>query len=116
MAQYITDMLLELRMIAKAQRLPKVAQALKYAFDEAFSCANQAVIPLILLRHKRRGCSGLCVAHWHVGQRESVFASLTVMVLRTVAIEFGTWRSGRTGGTSPGWTVGKARFFAEQGS
>lgn len=39
-------MLLELRMMAKAQRLPKVAQALEYAFYEAFSCANQAVIPL----------------------------------------------------------------------
>ena len=51
---------------------------------------------LILLCHKFR-CLLRAAQH---GQRESVVARAATNLRRIVAIEFGTWRSGRNGGSS----------------
>jgi hypothetical protein len=52
--------------------------------------------PLVLLCHKF-GCLLRAAQH---GQRESVVARAATNLRRIVAIEFGTWRSGRNGGSS----------------
>src|SRR5262245_19894719 len=52
--------------------------------------------PLILLCHK---FSNLFRAAQH-GQRDSIVARAATNLRRIVAIEFGTWRSGRNGGSS----------------
>ena len=51
---------------------------------------------LVLLCHKFRH---LFLAAQH-GQRDSIVARATTNLRRIVAIEFGTWRSGRNGGSS----------------
>jgi hypothetical protein len=51
---------------------------------------------IILLCHKFR-CLLRAAQH---GQRESVVARAATNLRRIVAIEFGTWRSGRNGGSS----------------
>lgn len=51
---------------------------------------------LVLLCHKFR-CLLRAAQH---GQRESVVARAATNLRRIVAIEFGTWRSGRNGGSS----------------
>jgi hypothetical protein len=51
---------------------------------------------LVLLCHKFR-CPFRAAQH---GQRESVVARAATNLRRIVAIEFGTWRSGRNGGSS----------------
>jgi hypothetical protein len=51
---------------------------------------------LVLLCHKF-GCLLRAAQH---GQRESVVARAATNLRRIVAIEFGTWRSGRNGGSS----------------
>jgi len=51
---------------------------------------------LVLLCHKFR-CLFRAAQH---GQRESVVARAATNLRRIVAIEFGTWRSGRNGGSS----------------
>src|SRR5262249_1906961 len=76
--------------------------------------------PLILLRHKlqrkrpfklrRERCFDFAPQH---GQRDRMAASLTVRRRRMVAIEFGTWRSGRSGGASGSITFGKGKFREE---
>ena len=55
-----------------------------------------AYIGLVLLCHKFR-CLFRAAQH---GQRESVVARAATNLRRIVAIEFGTWRSGRNGGSS----------------
>ena len=52
--------------------------------------------PLVLLCHKF-WCPFRAAQH---GQRESVVARAATNLRRIVAIEFGTWRSGRNGGSS----------------
>lgn len=52
--------------------------------------------PLTLLCHKF-WCPFRAAQH---GQRESVVARAATNLRRIVAIEFGTWRSGRNGGSS----------------
>jgi hypothetical protein len=52
--------------------------------------------PLVLLCHKFRY---LFRAAQH-GQRDSIVARAATNLRRIVAIEFGTWRSGRNGGSS----------------
>src|SRR5262245_11539485 len=47
------------------------------------------------------------------GQREKSVRRPTLRRRRSVAIEWGTWRSGRSGGASGSVTLGKGRFFAE---
>jgi hypothetical protein len=53
-------------------------------------------VRLVLLCHKFR-CPFRAAQH---GQRESVVARAATNLRRIVAIEFGTWRSGRNGGSS----------------
>src|SRR5262249_11981875 len=55
-----------------------------------------SLTPLVLLCHKFR-CLLRTAQH---GQRESVVARAATNLRRIVAIEFGTWRSGRNGGSS----------------
>ena len=44
-AQYMADMILELRNVAKAARLFTVAVPLEYAYYEAFAAANRVEVP-----------------------------------------------------------------------
>ena len=66
------------------------------------SCSNVSLAPqffsslLVLLCHKF-WCPFRAAQH---GQRESVVARAATNLRRIVAIEFGTWRSGRNGGSS----------------
>jgi hypothetical protein len=66
--------------------------------DELGSGANGSDLLdcLVLLCHKFR-CLFRAAQH---GQRESVVARAATNLRRIVAIEFGTWRSGRNGGSS----------------
>jgi hypothetical protein len=57
---------------------------------------TQRTSGLVLLCHKFR-CLFRAAQH---GQRESVVARAATNLRRIVAIEFGTWRSGRNGGSS----------------
>ena len=58
--------------------------------------AAKSQTPLVLLCHKF-WCPFRAAQH---GQRESVVARAATNLRRIVAIEFGTWRSGRNGGSS----------------
>jgi hypothetical protein len=44
-AQYVADMILEMRNLAKAARLFTITVPLEYAYYEAFSIANRVVVP-----------------------------------------------------------------------
>lgn len=61
-----------------------------------FSRGAYTIRVLVLLCHKFR-CPFRAAQH---GQRESVVARAATNLRRIVAIEFGTWRSGRNGGSS----------------
>src|SRR5438876_11321729 len=69
------------------------------------------VSPLILLCHKFR-CLFRAAQH---GQRESVVARAATNLRRIVAIEFGTWRSGRNGGSSRLVTFAYGNLRAQRG-
>ena len=68
-------------------------------------------ILLILLCHKFR-CLFRAAQH---GQRESVVARAATNLRRIVAIEFGTWRSGRNGGSSGLVTFAYGNLRAQRG-
>jgi hypothetical protein len=53
-AQYIADMLLELRNLARSSGLPTLLGLLEITFCEAFSIANKVVIPEAELEKLRR--------------------------------------------------------------
>ena len=53
-AQYISDMILELRNMAKAVQLYHVMVPLEYAYYEAFSAANKIEIPDGEVEHIKR--------------------------------------------------------------
>ncbi|MFT3986680.1 hypothetical protein [Aestuariivirga sp.] len=53
-AQYVADMVLELRKMSKAQGLFKVMPPLEYAYYEAFTLANQVDVPKEELDHLRQ--------------------------------------------------------------
>lgn len=61
---------------------------------------------LVLLHQKffRRGC--LVIGAEQHGHRGSVLTSAAIKRRRIVAIEFGMWRSGRSGGTAGSITFG----------
>jgi hypothetical protein len=63
------------------------------------------VARLVLLRHKLRRERAVFAAAQE-GQRESVAMRSTTSRRRSVAIELGTWRSGRSGGASGSITLG----------
>ena len=44
-AQYVADMILEMRNMAKAAKLYTITVPLEYAYYEAFSVANRVVVP-----------------------------------------------------------------------
>src|SRR5947207_2876165 len=66
---------------------------------------------LLLLCHKFR-CLFRAAQH---GQRESVVARAATNLRRIVAIEFGTWRSGRNGGSSGLVTFAYGNLRAQRG-
>jgi hypothetical protein len=66
------------------------------AFRARLARAFGRIILLVLLCHKF-WCPFRAAQH---GQRESVVARAATNLRRIVAIEFGTWRSGRNGGSS----------------
>ena len=66
---------------------------------------------LVLLCHKFR-CLFRAAQH---GQRESVVARAATNLRRIVAIEFGTWRSGRNGGSSGLVTFAYGNLRAQRG-
>src|SRR5262249_37069631 len=69
---------------------------------------------LVLLRHKLRRERARVFNAQH-GQRERLATSLTISRRRRVAIEFGTWRSGRSGGASGSITFGKGKSVNRDG-
>jgi hypothetical protein len=60
---------------------------------------------LVLLRHKLLRERPFILPEQH-GQRESLATSSIISRRRRVAMEFGTWRSGRSGGASGSVTLG----------
>src|SRR5207302_2256295 len=66
---------------------------------------------VVLLCHKFR-CLFRAAQH---GQRESVVARAATNLRRIVAIEFGTWRSGRNGGSSGLVTFAYGNLRAQRG-
>ena len=52
-AQYISDMVLEMRNLAKAVELKKLQELLELTFYEAFSAANRVEIPPEEIEHLR---------------------------------------------------------------
>src|SRR5712671_4574500 len=69
---------------------------------------------LVLLRHKfiRSRRAAEARQQGHRGKR---LTSASMMRRRTVAIEFGTWRSGRNGGSSGSVTVGYGKLREPRG-
>src|SRR5215467_4189619 len=70
---------------------------------------------LVLLRHKFRRVAARRRGVWQQGHRSSVLARAMARRRLRVAIEFGMWRSGRTGSASGSVTVGKGRFLELRG-
>jgi hypothetical protein len=71
-------------------------------------------IAIVLLRHKfiRSRRAAEARQQGHRGKR---LTSASMMRRRTVAIEFGTWRSGRNGGSSGSVTVGYGKLREPRG-
>jgi hypothetical protein len=67
---------------------------------------------LVVLRHKLQRERPFGFAPQH-GQRERIATSLAMSLRRMVAMEFGTWRSGRSGGASGSVTLGKGKLREE---
>jgi pyruvate/2-oxoglutarate dehydrogenase complex dihydrolipoamide acyltransferase (E2) component len=70
--------------------------------------AQEPTRALVLLRHKRR--------RKQQGQRGRASASAAAMRRRSVAMEFGTWRSGRKGGSCGSGTAGNGRCLEAPGA
>ena len=68
---------------------------------------------LIVLRHEFRRRGLVCMGLVQQGQRDRSVRRPTLRRRRSVAMECGTWRSGRSGGASGSVALGKGRFFAE---
>jgi hypothetical protein len=75
---------------------------------------NQKIYCLVLLRHKFKGTRRAVEARQH-GHRGKRLTRASMMRRRTVAIEFGTWRSGRNGGSSGSETVGYGKLRHPRG-
>ena len=70
---------------------------------------------LVLLRHKFLRWGFLRIGFVQHGHLDSLLMSAVIRRRRIVAIEFGTCRSGRSGGASGSVTLGKDRCFEERG-
>ena len=66
---------------------------------------------LVLLRHIFLGRDRLTIGVAQREHRGSVLTRALMRRRRIVAIEFGTWRSGRSGGSAGSVTVGCAKFL-----
>jgi hypothetical protein len=84
------------------------------AWDQGQLDFSQMEDYLVLLRHKfiRVRRAGEARQHGHRGKR---LTRASMMRRRTVAIEFGTWRSGRNGGSSGSVTVGYGKLREPRG-
>jgi len=69
---------------------------------------------LVLLRHKFKRTRRAVEARQH-GHRGKRLTRASMMRRRTVAIEFGTWRSGRNGGSAGSVTVGNGKLREPRG-
>ena len=65
---------------------------------------------LILLRHERLRCNRLNIGAAQHGHRGRLVTRAVISRRRMVAIELGTWRSGRSGRSSGSVTVGNGKF------
>ena len=70
---------------------------------------------LVLLHHKFLREGFLAIGAAQHGHRDRVLTSATINCRRMVAIEFGTWRSGRNGGASGSVTVGNGKVLEQRG-
>src|SRR6266567_2199566 len=70
---------------------------------------------LVLLCHKFFCRDRLPIGAAQHGHRDRVVASAKINLLRIVAIEFGTWRSVRSGGASGSVTAGNGKFREQRG-
>ena len=68
---------------------------------------------LIVLRQKVQRVGPVPIGLAQQGQRDRSVTRLTLRRRRSVVIECGTWRSGRSGGASGSVTLGKGRFFED---
>jgi hypothetical protein len=76
--------------------------------------AGQAGSLLVLLRHKFKRTRRAVEARQH-GHRGKRLTRASMMRRRTVAIEFGTWRSDRNGGSAGSVTVGNGKLREPRG-
>ena len=76
--------------------------------------AIEMEIELVLLRHKFKRERRAVKARQH-GHRGKRLTRASMMRRRTVAIEFGTWRSGRNGGSAGVVTVGNGKLPEPRG-
>src|SRR5258708_39397226 len=72
------------------------------------------VFAQVLLRHKFKRTRRAVEARQH-GHRGKRLTRASMMRRRTVAIEFGTWRSGRNGGSAGSVTVGNGKLREPRG-
>ena len=71
--------------------------------------------PLVLLRHNFRCLPCREIGPTQQGHRDSVATRATINLRRIVAMEFGTWRSGRNGGPSGPISFGNCNFREQPG-
>jgi hypothetical protein len=88
--------------------IPDLQKKLQRRIDLVTENAQRTIriAALVLLHQKffRRGC--LVIGAEQHGHRGSVLTSAAISRRRIVAIEFGMWRSGRSGGTAGSITFG----------
>ena len=70
---------------------------------------------LVLLRHNFRCLPCAEIGPAQQGHRDSVATRATINLRRIVAMEFGTWRSGRNGGPSGPISFGNCNFREQPG-
>src|SRR6266496_3754104 len=89
----------------------------QYAHCNWYDRENEGLcfIDLVLLCHKFFCRDRLPIGAAQHGHRDRVVASAKINLLRIVAIEFGTWRSVRSGGASRSVTVGNGKFLEQSG-
>ena len=97
------------------ERWPFAELRLGHQLNEIGAVVTNVANALILLRHKFRRVERTVIAAWQQGHRDRRLARATARRRRMVAIEFGTWRSGRSGGAAGSVTVGNGKFFEPPG-
>jgi hypothetical protein len=71
---------------------------------------------LVLLCHKLRRCEGARMDAWQHGHRDRRWTRALARRHRMVAIELGTWRSGRNGGAAGSMTLGNGKLREPRGA